>query len=129
MIVERDCRAIVMLNPLKEGDEVSSMEQEVCYQYWPWPDSDAKKYGEYSVELVSDTENDGYVERVISVKDKVNREIHILLIRSTLVLHLVWCVTSGDSVSDTKLELSGQVLLSSDHHHCGRGGQQGAAQD
>ena len=74
MIVERDCRVIVMLNPLKEGDEASSMEQEVCYQYWP--DSDAKKHGEYSVELVSDTENDGYAERIISVKDKVNREIH-----------------------------------------------------
>ena len=129
MIVERDSRAIVMLNPLKEGGEVSSMEQEVCYQYWPWPDTGAKKYGEYLVELVSDTENDGYVERIISVKDKVNREIHILLIRSTLVLPLVWCVTSGDSVPDTKLELSGQVLLPTDHHHCGRGGQQGAAQD
>ena len=50
------------------------MEQEVCYQYWPWPDTGAKKYGEYLVELVSDTENDGYVERIISVKDKVNRE-------------------------------------------------------
>ena len=69
MIVERDCRAIVMLNPLKEGDEASSMEQVVCYQYWP--DSDAKKHGEYSGELVSDTENEGYVERIISVKDKV----------------------------------------------------------
>ena len=46
----------------------------MCYQYWP--DSDTKKHGEYSVELVSDTENDGYAERIISVKDKVTREIH-----------------------------------------------------
>ena len=72
MIVERDCRVIVMLNPLKEGGEGSCMEQEVCYQYWPWLDSDTKKCGEYSVQLVRDTKNDGYVERIISVKDKVN---------------------------------------------------------
>ena len=124
MIVERDCRVIVMLNLLKEG-EASSMEQEVCYQYWP--DTDIKKYGEYSVELIRDTENDDYVERIFSVKDKVNRKI--LLLNWDLLLSLAWCVTWGDSVPDTELELSGQVLLPTDHHHCGRGGQQGAAQD
>ena len=31
----------------------------------------SKKYGEYSVAIVKSTENDGYVERIISITDKV----------------------------------------------------------
>ena len=43
--------------------------QEVCYQYWP--DTEIKRHGEYTVEVVNSSMSDGYVERVISVTDKV----------------------------------------------------------
>ena len=100
----------------------------MCYQYWP--DSDIKKYGEYSVEIVKSTNTDGFVERIISVSDKVEQYCSFLLTsyRLTLSSPTVKCKSSsGDSVPDTKLELPGQVFLPTDHHHCGRGGQQGAA--
>ena len=98
----------------------------MCYQYWP--DSDIKKYGEYSVAIVKSTNTDGYVERIISVSDKVEKYCFLLtLYRLTLSSLTDKCVPSGDTVPDTKLELPGQVLLPTDHHHCGRGGQQGAA--
>ena len=42
--------------------------QEVCHQYWP--DGSTKgvqKYGEYSVSVLQTTEQDGFIERVISI--------------------------------------------------------------
>ena len=45
-----------------------SLLQEVCHQYWP--DDSTKgvqKYGEYSVSVLRVTEQDSYIERVISI--------------------------------------------------------------
>ena len=36
---------------------------------------------------------------------------------------------SGDTVPDSELEPSGQVLQPTNHHYCGRGGVQGTVQD
>ena len=47
---------------------IFSAPQEVCHQYWP--DGSTKgvqKYGEYSVSVLQTTEQDGFVERVISI--------------------------------------------------------------
>ena len=47
------------------------------------------------------------------------------------IFFTVWQEPWGDSVPYTELELSvhGLQYSTTDHHHCGRGGQQGAAQD
>ena len=41
----------------------------MCYQYWP--DTEMKRQGDLAVEVVKNTKNDGYVERIITVTDKV----------------------------------------------------------
>ena len=44
--------------------------QEVCYQYWS--NSRMKLcYGEFSIEILMSHQCDGYIERVLSVVDKV----------------------------------------------------------
>ena len=82
MVYERECGVIVMLSDLVENGEVGgsfyslsnvpatifSSPQEVCHQYWP--DGSTKgvqKYGEYSVSVLQTTEQDGFIERVISI--------------------------------------------------------------
>ena len=45
-----------------------SLLQKVCHQYWP--DSSTKgvqKYGEFNVSVLQVTEQDGFIERVISI--------------------------------------------------------------
>ena len=44
-----------------------------------------------------------------------------------LTCYIDWQVSAGDTVSDTELELSGQVFQPTDHHYCGGGDVQGAA--
>ena len=90
MIVERDCRVIVMLCPLQEDGQVcihvymkQSMHklhgfifltQEVCYQYWPC--TNVKKYGDFAIKILNSTQCDGYIERILSVAGKVKVGIY-----------------------------------------------------
>ena len=44
--------------------------QDVCYQYWPSPaDKGPQKFGEYTVTTQKEVEEEGYVQRIISVAD------------------------------------------------------------
>ena len=57
----------LLILPLSIVITFSSL-QEVCHQYWP--DDSTKgvqKYGEYSVSVLRVTEQDGYIERFISI--------------------------------------------------------------
>ena len=45
-----------------------SLLQEVCQQYWPGSSTNrVQKYGEYSVSVLQVTEQDDFIERVISI--------------------------------------------------------------
>ena len=45
-----------------------SLLQEVCHQYWPDSSTNrVQKYGEYSVSVLQTTEQDGFIEHVISI--------------------------------------------------------------
>ena len=69
-LLTEPCRLIMECSycmPLSLAATFSSP-QEVCHQYWP--DGSTKgvqKYGEYSVSVLQTTEQDGFIERVISI--------------------------------------------------------------
>ena len=50
----------------------------MCYQYWP--DTEMKRQGDLAVEVVKNTKNDGYVERIITVTDKVENFWFLLIL-------------------------------------------------
>ena len=87
-------------------------------------------HGEFSIKIIGSNQCNGYVERSLSVIDKVeyfNESQLIIKIIHIYSLHAVGQNSSGDTVSDTELEFSWQVFQSTDHHYCGGGDVQGAA--
>ena len=50
----------------------------MCYQYWP--DTEMKRQGDLAVEVVKNTKNEGYVERIITVTDKVENFWFLLIL-------------------------------------------------
>ena len=82
MIVERECRAVVMLCGLEEDGNVcykckliavliKCLSQEVCHQYWP-DASEVEKYNEHYVECKNEDKCSDYIERVLVITDKVS---------------------------------------------------------
>ena len=57
-------------------------QQEVCFQYWPH--DKMSRYGEFSIEILSSNQYDGYTERVLSiVTDKVKEDTMPHVIKNT----------------------------------------------
>ena len=57
----------LLILPLSVVITFSSL-QEVCHQYWPdGSPKGVQKYGEYSVSILQAIEQDGFIERVISI--------------------------------------------------------------
>ena len=63
MLYERECGVVVMLCGCEEGGV------EMCAQYWPTSAGTMMKYGEFLVSTVSINENDGFIQRVITITD------------------------------------------------------------
>ena len=55
--------------------------QEVCYQYWP-NGGMTLCYGEFSIKILMSHQCDGYIERVLSVVDKVSKLIPCIIYTS-----------------------------------------------
>ena len=82
------------------------------------------------VEKTQENKYDGYTERVLSITDKVGVGLYCCTYMYLRIVLADWQdPTSGDTVPDSELELTGQVLQPTDHHYCGGGGVQGTAQD
>ena len=89
-----------------------------------------KRFGEFSVEILSSNQYDGYTERILSIgTDKVKKikYMHIMYQNTISFTPVVCQVSAGDTVSDTELEPSGQVFQPTDCCCCGGGYVQGAA--
>ena len=113
--------------------------QEVCHQYWP--DGSTKgmqKYGEYSVSILQATEQDGFIERVISITnpkvitgDKYSYSWCITFHSQCFSTSPppVWWGPQGDSVSDVLLDPWRSVHLPSCHHGSHWAGVGGTEED
>ena len=49
--------------------------QEICYQYWPGKSSETEKNGEFNVSMLKMVNQDGFVQRLISITDPKARHI------------------------------------------------------
>ncbi|KAI6202881.1 hypothetical protein M3Y94_00491800 [Aphelenchoides besseyi] len=68
MVWEQNSRIIVMLSTCIEHDSIK------CHDYFPSSKENTKKYGNFVVELVNETENGSYVVRELELKFKKNKK-------------------------------------------------------
>ena len=93
MIHDRKCGVVVMLSDLVEAGKVGRSAlavvacsdvslcaslplQEVCYQYWP--SSGSHTYGEFTVEILGEEKQMGFVLRNFNVTHSEVTSLHIL---------------------------------------------------
>jgi len=73
MIYERECGVVVMLSDLAENGK------EVCHQYWPTGDTNGvQKYGEFNVSVIQATQQDGFIQRMLSVTNPKVRDRQVV---------------------------------------------------
>ena len=50
--------------------------QETCVQYWPFV-GDSKVFGEFLIETQNEVEYPGFLERTLSITEKVSHDFHL----------------------------------------------------
>ena len=84
--------------------------QEVCHQYWPTGDTKGgKKYGEFNVSVLQVMQQDGFIQRMLSVTNPKVRDEQICLRQNSAHIPpafdlAVWPGAQGDPVPDVMLD-------------------------